>query len=238
MHVFYSTLIQGKQAILNEEESLHLAKVLRLREGELVAVMDGKGAYYEGRVELVHARHATINNLELQLSSKPRPYILHVGISPTKMMERFEWFLEKAVEIGIDRISPLQTKRSERSVLKMNRLEKIVLAAMKQSKTPFFPQLDEIRSFDQWCSDSDLPQARFIAHCMPGDKPYLSQQASGQREVCVFIGPEGDFTADEVQLAIQHGFQAVSLGESRLRAETAGIVACAQIQSIWQSNLR
>jgi 16S rRNA (uracil1498-N3)-methyltransferase len=234
MHVFYSTIIQGKQAILNEEESLHLSKVLRLREGEHVAVIDGKGAYYEGTVELVHARHSTIKNLELHVSSKPRPYKLHLGISPTKMMERFEWFLEKAVEIGIDRISPLQTKRTERSVLKMSRLEKIVLAAMKQSKTPLFPKLDELRSFDQWCTDSDLPQARFIAHCMPGEKPYLSQTAVSKREVCVFIGPEGDFTADEIQLAIQHGFQAVSLGESRLRAETAGIVTCAQIQSIWQ----
>ncbi len=236
MHVFYTTNIQGKQAILNEEESLHLAKVLRLREGDLVAIMDGNGAYYEGRVELVHARHSTVNRLELQLSSAPRPYKLHVAIAPTKMMERFEWFLEKAVEIGIDRISPLQTKRTERSTLKRNRLEKIVLTAMKQSKTPLFPQLDELRSFDEWCTNSDLPKARFIAHCLPGQKPYLTQLAGSQREVCVFIGPEGDFTPEEVQLALQHGFQAVSLGESRLRAETAGIVACAQIQSIWQIN--
>lgn len=238
MHVFYSTLISGSQAELGEEESLHLSKVLRLREGDLVAVMDGKGGYFEGIIGVVHAKKSVIVELHLLSDLPKRPYHLHIAIAPTKMMERFEWFLEKAIEIGIDRISPLLTRRTERNVLKMSRMEKIVLAAMKQSKTPVFPKIDELMDFETFCRRSDLPDSRFIAHCMPGEKPYLTISSKNQSEICVLIGPEGDFTADEVSLSQSQGFQPVSLGESRLRAETAGIIVCAQIQSLWQINGR
>lgn len=234
MHVFYSTLISGTKAELGEEESLHLSKVLRLREGDPVAVMDGKGGYYEGVIGVVHAKKSVIVELRLMSDWPKRTYNLHVAIAPTKMMERFEWFLEKAVEIGVDRITPLLTRRTERNVVKMNRMEKIVLAAMKQSKTPVFPTLDELIDFESFCRQPDLPVSRFIAHCMPGGKPYLTTLANQKPEICVLIGPEGDFTPEELALALNQKFQPVSLGESRLRAETAGIIVCAQIQSLWQ----
>jgi 16S rRNA (uracil1498-N3)-methyltransferase len=233
MHIFYTTHISGNSAILGEEESLHLSKVLRLKSGDTVQLIDGIGGYFVGDVAQVHPKHTSIVGLQPLLVKGKRPYRLHVAMAPTKMMERFEWFLEKAVEIGIDEITPIVTKRTERDQVKMVRMEKIVLAAMKQSITPFMPKINEAISFNAFIK-SNLSSTKFIAHCEDGNKPYLTQVAGNQDDLLVIIGPEGDFTPDEIEHCISNGYQEISLGESRLRAETAAVVACAQVQSAWQ----
>ena len=233
MHVFYTTAFQGDKAILNEEESLHLSKVLRLKEGTQVLLLDGAGGKFEGNVLSVHAKNSVVGNLVRIESDYNRPYRLHVAISPTKMMERLEWFLEKATEIGIDEITILQSKRTERDQVKMQRVEKIVLAAMKQSMNAQMPVLNESISFSSFMK-KEISGARFIAHCILGEKPLLTKKASNEKVITVLVGPEGDFTPEEVELAIKTGYEAISLGESRLRAETAGVIVCAQVQAAWQ----
>lgn len=236
MHIFYTTHISGNAALLGEEESLHLSKVLRLKSGDRVQIIDGIGGYFSGEIAQVHPKHTSLIGLEPLLFKGKRPYRLHVAMAPTKMMERFEWFLEKAVEIGIDEITPIITKRTERDQVKMARMEKIVLAAMKQSITPFMPKINETISLNAFIK-LNQSSAKFIAHCEDGIKPYLSRMAKDQKDLLVLIGPEGDFTLDEIEHCISNGFQQISLGESRLRAETAAIVACSQVQSSWQMNM-
>ncbi len=233
MHVFYSNNIQLNNAILSEEESLHLSKVLRLKEGVTVLLLDGKGGMFEGEVILVHQKNSSIGNLRKLKDSNNRPYRLHVAIAPTKMMERFEWFLEKATEIGIDEITPIISKRTERNHVKMQRVEKIVLSAMKQSMNAQLPVLNDSILFGDFIK-KDISGSRYIAHCIPSEKPYLSYQARNHNQITVLVGPEGDFTQEEVDAALKLGYTAISLGESRLRAETAGIIVCAQVQTAWQ----
>ena len=233
MHVFYTQAFQSDKAILTEEESLHLSKVLRLKEGEHVLILDGKGNMFEGEILLVHAKNSAIGNLKRLDAGSHRPYRLHVAIAPTKMMERLEWFLEKATEIGIDEITPLISKRTERDQVKMQRVEKIVLAAMKQSMNAHMPVINEVTSFSSFLK-KESTGAHFIAHCIPGTKPLLTNLARQHAIITVLVGPEGDFTPEEVDQALQAGYTAISLGESRLRAETAGVIVCAQVQAAWQ----
>lgn len=233
MHIFYSTGISGNSALLGEEESLHLSKVLRLKSGDIVQVIDGAGGYYEGLIGQVHHKHTSIEELKSLPVKNVRPYKLHIAMAPTKMMDRFEWFLEKAVEIGIDEITPIITKRTERDQVKLARVEKIVLSAMKQSITPRMPKLNEAIVFSSFIKQN-LPSSKFIAHCEDSKKQYLTQLASNTSDLLVLIGPEGDFTIEEISASVNAGFQEVSLGESRLRAETAAVIACAQVQAAWQ----
>jgi 16S rRNA (uracil1498-N3)-methyltransferase len=158
---------------------------------------------------------------------------LHIAIAPTKMMERFEWFLEKATEIGIDEITPLITARTERTILKMPRMEKLVQAAMKQSMNAFHPTINEAISLSEFLKQEE-PHSKLIAHCIPGEKPLLVNTIRDSLKLTILIGPEGDFTADEVKKSEGAGYQSISLGTSRLRAETAGVVACAQVQAVNQ----
>jgi 16S rRNA (uracil1498-N3)-methyltransferase len=233
MHIFYTTSISGNSALLGEEESLHLSKVLRLKSGDSVQLIDGIGGYFQGIVLQVHPKHTSITDLIVLPVLSKRPYKLHVAMAPTKMMERFEWFLEKAVEIGIDEITPIITKRTERDQVKMARMEKIVLAAMKQSITPWMPKLNEAIGLSAFLK-KQLPENRFIAHCEDLDKRYLTNVSLGSEDLLVLVGPEGDFTMEEIEKCIDNGFQGISLGESRLRAETAAVVVCAQVQAAWQ----
>lgn len=233
MYIFYSQSISGNSALLGEEESLHLSKVLRLKSGDTVQLIDGVGGYFQGIVLQVHPKHTSITELKPLSVLAKRPYRLHIAMAPTKMMERFEWFLEKAVEIGIDEITPLITKRTERDQVKLVRMEKIVLAAMKQSITPWMPKLNEPIGISAFLKH-DLPQNRFIAHCEDLDKRYLTQVSASIDDLLVLVGPEGDFTMEEITTCTDYGFQGISLGESRLRAETAAVVVCAQVQAAWQ----
>jgi 16S rRNA (uracil1498-N3)-methyltransferase len=221
----YDSNCQGTgSSQLNADESHHLVRVLRFQTGDEVAGTNGKGLEMKGYVQAADAKRAVLEWTEVIEHEKKRSTIT-LAVAPTKSIDRFEWFLEKATELGIDRIIPIWTKNSERKKLRIDRSYKVILAAVKQSKQVFVPELKEPMTFEElinWDANGD----RFIAHCHDGEKPLLFDSIHAGNDVCVGIGPEGDFDSDEVQKAIQNGWKAISLGENRLRTETAGIVAC------------
>lgn len=224
MHLFYSTSITQGMVELDQDESRHLAKVLRLTSGDAVTVIDGKGGKYTCEVLEAHPKKST-----LQITEELREdneYKVSIAAAPTKNLNRWEWFLEKATEIGIDGIYPLVTYHSERKVLKRERQERILISAMKQSYKSKIPDLREITSFKDFLQQK-LGSAKYIAHCYDDipKEPLKNTYKKGEKAL-ILIGPEGDFSKEEVKLAIDKGFIPVSLGESRLRTETAALMAC------------
>jgi 16S rRNA (uracil1498-N3)-methyltransferase len=211
---------------LPEEESQHAVKVLRLQAGDHIELIDGKGGYYKAEIVFPHHKRCEVQILESRTGFHKRTHHLHIAIAPTKNIERLEWFAEKATEIGIDEITPVICRFSERKVIKHDRLEKILISAMKQSLKACLPRLNEQCTFDRFLKRAD-PGQRFIAHCYDEHaKKNLSSLYVPKQNVTVLIGPEGDFSPEEVEKALKTGFVPVSLGESRLRTETAGVVAC------------
>lgn len=228
--IFYTPDI-ATDCHLPEEESQHAVKVLRLQVGDTIELVDGKGTLYHAEITFTHPKHCEFNIISQEDNYNPQPVHLHIAIAPTKNMDRMEWFAEKATEIGITEITPLLCDHSERKVIKNERLEKILVSAMKQSKKAFLPQLNEMTGFDHFMKSHNHSNG-FIAHCYEQDKRLLSSSYKAGSDVVVMIGPEGDFSEREVELAIQLGYVPVSLGKSRLRTETAGIVACHTVQLI------
>ena len=224
MNIFIAT-IQDKTATLTSEESWHCAKVLRKKSGDPVHVIDGKGNFYEGILELVSEKQCRVTLTKGPISQQKRNYFLHLAIAPTKQMDRIEWMIEKAVEIGIDEISFVSCKNSERTVIKTERILKIVESAVKQSLQAFLPKVNELRTFKDIISNSSADQ-KLIGHCYDTAKKDIRQVQFTGRSSLVLIGPEGDFTEDEVELSGQNGFEAISLGANRLRSETAGLYIC------------
>ena len=227
MNIFYSPDIVIPEIILSPEESAHCVRVLRLGMGEKVQVIDGNGGYYNAVITLPDARHCKLMVTEIIEKQEKRNYSIHIAIAPTKNTERFEWFIEKSVEIGIDTITPLLCHHSERRVLKTDRLERLIISTMKQAIIPTHPVLHELTGFKEFIAkqgknDSDL----FIAHCGETDRQKLGEVCRPGKNTLVLIGPEGDFSPDEITLAVNSGFIPVSLGLNRLRTETAGVVAC------------
>ncbi len=211
---------------LPEEESQHAIRVLRLQAGDHIELIDGKGGYYKAEIIFPHHKRCEVRILETQTEFHKRPYHLHIAIAPTKNIERLEWFAEKATEIGIDEITPVICRFSERKIIKHDRLEKILISAMKQSLKAYLPKLNEQCTFEQFLKRTD-PGQRFIAHCYDeNSKKLLSSLYVPKQNATILIGPEGDFSPEEVEQALKAGFVPVSLGESRLRTETAGVVAC------------
>ncbi len=226
MQLFYTPNVQQDLAYFSEEEARHIVQVLRHQVGDTLHFVDGKGTYYEGEIIEKGKKRCTLSILRREEAYKQRPFQLHLAIAPTKNIGRLEWFLEKATELGIDRIIPIQCQHSERSRLRPERLEKVLLSAMKQSLKAYLPELAPLISFKNLMQQADLPAERFIAHCAEGEKSLLGKNYTPGNDVMVLIGPEGDFSAAEVALAEAQNFQAISLGRSRLRTETAGITAC------------
>ncbi len=223
--MFYAPDIDNS-FILPEEESQHAVKVLRLQSGDHIELVDGKGGYYKAEIVLPHHKRCEIRILEKQSEFHKRPYRLHIAIAPTKNIERLEWFAEKVTEIGIDEITPVICQFSERKIVKQERLEKILISAMKQSLKAYLPQLNEQCTFDEFLKRTEPGQC-FIAHCYDGQtKKNLSSAYIPRQNTTLLIGPEGDFSPAEVEKALKAGFIPISLGESRLRTETAGVVAC------------
>ena len=210
---------------LSEEESQHAVRVLRLQAGDELEVVDGAGGYYLAVVTNPHPKHCEFEIKETITEYGKRDYRLHIAIAPTKNIERLEWFIEKCTEIGVDEITPLLCRFSERKIIKPERLEKIIVSAAKQSLKAYFPILNPMCSFRDFIQQTTVSQ-KFIAHCYEQDKQLLQQVYQKSSDAVILIGPEGDFSPEEVQAAIQHQFQPVSLGSSRLRTETAGVVAC------------
>jgi 16S rRNA (uracil1498-N3)-methyltransferase len=210
---------------LPEEESLHAMRVLRLHEGSEIILTDGKGSIYKAVISRTSGKRCEVNILERQTPSPLRSARIHIALAPTKNMERTEWFCEKATEIGIDAISFLICRRSERRELKTSRIEKIIISAMKQSQKATLPELTPPEDFAIFASRTFASQ-KYIAHCAEGEKTLLKEACTPGTDTLVLIGPEGDFSPEEIDLAVAHGFHPVSLGDCRLRTETAALVAC------------
>ncbi|GAB4495102.1 MAG: 16S rRNA (uracil(1498)-N(3))-methyltransferase [Saprospiraceae bacterium] len=222
--LFYSTKIENGFAHLDEEESRHLLTVLRRKPGDRLQLTDGQGFFYEAELAEAGKRHALARILSKTEALAERLARLHLAIAPTKQIERFEWFLEKSVEIGVDEITPLLCQRSERDTIRLDRLEKILVSAMKQSLRARLPKLNELTRFQKFATNAVESQKR-IAWCSAEPLPHLITTLSSQENTVIAIGPEGDFSPQEVELALKNGFTGVSLGTARLRTETAGVLA-------------
>ena len=224
MQIFYTPNIVANP-VLPEEESGHCVRVLRLSEGDHVLLADGKGAFYEAAITQAHPKHCGVELLESWQQAPLWPFYVHIAVAPTKNMDRMEWFVEKAAEIGVDAISCLNCRFSERREIKPARLEKILVSAMKQSQKATLPRLEGMVDFKAFVS-RPFEGRKFIAHCEEGEKPLLRQLYHPGERALILIGPEGDFSPEEIAFAKDNGFEAISLGESRLRTETAALVAC------------
>ena len=223
MHYFYSKDISDTEISLSKEEAHHASRVLRLKTGDKVGVFDGEGVIYHCSIHELTKQECKLTIDESVKSTFPRPNLTML-IAPTKSNERFEWFLEKACEIGVGRIVPIVTHHSERKHIRLDRFEKVLLSAMKQSMNPYLPGIEEMTSFNEVLTkykDAD----RYISHCAEGDKKELIEVISTKNESVIMIGPEGDFSSEEIQLAKREGWQEVSLGHQRFRSETAGVLA-------------
>ena len=206
-------------------------RVLRYSVGDEILITDGKGTTYTARITNPHPKHCDFEILSREKQEPHHAFHLHIAVAPTKNIERMEWAIEKCVEIGVDEITPLLCRFSERKQLRTDRLEKIILSAAKQSLTPYLPVLHELTPYDEFLqmTNHQLPitnEQRFIAHCYKDEKRLLKDEIEQGRDVLVLIGPEGDFSEKEVADALATGFIPVSLGNSRLRTETAAVVAC------------
>jgi 16S rRNA (uracil1498-N3)-methyltransferase len=232
MALFYVPNLSNVQ-ILPEEESQHAVKVLRLQVADIITIVDGIGGLYTAKITNPHPKHCAFEITETVLEYGKRNYKLHIAIAPTKNIERLEWFIEKATEIGIDEITPIICRFSERKIIKAERLEKIVISAAKQSIKAYFPQLNPICTFDELMKKHNASQ-KFIAHCYEEDKKLLQNEICNSKDMLILIGPEGDFSKEEVAKAMSLGFIPVSLGNSRLRTETAGVVACSTAAIVCQ----
>jgi 16S rRNA (uracil1498-N3)-methyltransferase len=223
MHIFYCEQIEAAELVLNEEESHHLTKVLRLKEGAEIVLINGQGAKRKAVINFADARKSMIETAEWLAQEKSRDWGLHLFMAPTKNIDRTEWMLEKSVELGIRRITFVETKRTERSRLNMERLHKIALSAAKQSGELWLPRLDELTPITQAMSLLSDNESSFIAHCRTGMEESITSKLERGKFFSVFIGPEGDFTEDEIALALSNNLQEVSLGKNRLRTETAAL---------------
>lgn len=228
MNIFYTPDID-KTLELPIEEAGHCARVLRMVEGDKMMLTDGRGSFYEAELTAVSNKRCRFRILNKQTPESLWLGHLHIAMAPTKNMDRTEWFAEKATEIGFDEITFLNCRFSERKVIKTERVDKILVSAMKQSLKPTKPRLNEMISFAEFIKQEFKGQ-KFIAHCYDEEentvKPLLQNAISRGEDVTVLIGPEGDFSREEVKLAVEKGFRPISLGKSRLRTETAALVAC------------
>ena len=237
MQLFYAPDIVPPEHVLGEEESKHCVRVLRLAAGDPLSVTDGRGTLY--RCELVDAdvRRCRIRVVEQLPAFERLPYRLTMAVAPTKNADRFEWFLEKATEVGVTRIVPLLTDHSERRIFKPERSEKVITAAMKQSLKAYRPQLDPLTPFAALVAEPAAGR-RFIAHCeaprTPAGKPFLASLLRPHEEATILIGPEGDFSTAEIDAALAAGFEEISLGSQRLRTETAAVAATVMAATINQ----
>jgi len=223
MWLFYCPDIKTDME-LPQEEAGHCLRVLRMKEGDSLRITDGKGSFYNAVITAAQGKRCMIH---IESEERQQPLWkghLHIALAPTKLMDRNEWFVEKAVEIGVDEITFLKTEHSERDVIKMERVEKIAVSAMKQSQKAALPVLNGMTTFRSFM-DTDFNGDKYIAHCEPGSKVNLQDAVAPGHDMVVLIGPEGDFSPQEIEIALKAGFKPVSLGPSRLRTETAALVA-------------
>lgn len=224
MHLFYAPDILSTLE-LPQEEAQHAVRVLRLKEGEQITITDGKGHFYPSEISAATPKHCMVSILEEQCQEPLWSQRLEIAVAPTKNMDRMEWLAEKATEIGLDSLTFLDCAFSERRVLKTERIEKILISAMKQSLKARLPKVEGMVRFKDFVQ-RDFKGQKFICHCYKEEKRELKDLVDPTKDAVVLIGPEGDFSEEEVRLALEMGFEPVSLGPSRLRTETAALVAC------------
>jgi len=224
MQLFYSKNLEGNRIELDPENARHAIKVLRATVGDELHFTDGKGKLVHARIADMGSKSCVIETISSEIWAQRKPE-LTLAVAPTKNIARFEWMLEKATEIGVERIVPIICARSERKVIKPKRLEKILVSAMKQSQRAWLPELSEAMSFKAFI-DQELVENGYIAWMGEAEPSHLKDALQPQKDATILIGPEGDFTSGEVEMAKAKGFQPISLGPSRLRTETAAIVAC------------
>lgn len=224
MHLFYDPNIDQSTVSyqMNETESRHACKVLRLKEGDVVGLLNGKGVYAEAEITDANPKRCQVKLISVTTEEVP-DYAVHIAICPTKMNERMEWMVEKATELGITEITFLLSKNSERKALKLERFENIAISAMKQSKRFYLPKINDLVKVDAFIENNP---SGFIAHCYEGEKHNLATVFDGSSPI--LIGPEGDFSPEECAFAKKKGYKELSLGKNRLRTETAGLYACMQ----------
>lgn len=231
MHLFYTPDIQSNLYTLSEEESKHAIRVLRMKIGDQMHLVNGTGTFYEVEIIDDSPKRCAVKVISQQNEFGKRTHFLHIAIAPTKSNDRTEWFIEKATEIGIDEISFIDCNKSERAVIKHDRVQKVAVSAIKQSVKAYLPQLNEMTDFKKFIAQTkDFAGQKFIAHCHErAVLPHLKNEYTIGNNALVAIGPEGDFSVEEVALAIQNGFKEISLGAARLRTETAALYACTTI---------
>ena len=223
----------ANQKELPSDEAMHATRVLRLKEGDEIFLMDGEGSFFKAQITVAASHHCYYEILEQQPQEPQWEGHLHLAIAPTKMMERMEWLVEKATEVGVDEISFLDCTFSERKMVKLPRLDKIAVSAVKQSHKAWKPVLNDMETFKAFM-ETPRSGRKYIAHCYE-EVPRVNlfdelRKPSEEKDVTVLIGPEGDFSIDEVKLAVANGYQSVDLGKSRLRTETAGLAAVMMMQ--------
>ena len=226
MQLFYAPDINNEtnEFTFDKEESKHIVKVLRKLEGSILHITNGKGFLFICEVILASEKKCVVKINESQFT-EPRNYSIHMVVAPTKMNDRYEWFLEKATEIGVDEITPIICDHSERKVIKTERFDKILISAMKQSNQMYLPVLNEPIKLNDFLS-KEISGQKFIAHCEETDKVELKDRIETQQNYTLLIGPEGDFSTNEINKALTNGYLPVALGNTRLRTETAAIVGC------------
>jgi 16S rRNA (uracil1498-N3)-methyltransferase len=224
VNLFYQPLLEEGVHYLDDEESRHCIKVLRKQPGDLIRITDGKGFFYDATITKADPRKCTFE-IRQKFKEKETPFVIHIAIAPTKNADRLEWFVEKTVEIGIDKITLLNCRNSERTFTKTDRLKKVAISAMKQSVKARVPVIQEITPFSPFVA-SCTEEEKFIAFVDFDNAHHLKAVAPPGKTYLVLIGPEGDFADEELALATANGFRKISLGNSRLRTETAGMVAC------------
>lgn len=226
MHLFYAPELSDElEFTLSPEESHHAVRVLRLGSGNEIILVNGRGGWYHTMITHPDPKACTVEITKVQADIGKPEYDLHIALAPTKQIDRYEWFLEKATEIGISEVIPLICEHSERKDVKTDRQMRIVIAAMKQSLKAFHPAIREPLPFRKFMKES-ITGAKTIAHCQPGEKLWLNEIVRPGKPVTILIGPEGDFSGSEISEAIENGYLPITLGNSRLRTETAGVVAC------------
>ncbi len=226
MNIFYTNDIRNDLAYLGEEEAVHCVRVLRKREGDAIVIIDGQGSMYDAILTETSKKVCVAQIRKVIQKDHQRNYQLHVAIAPTKNISRFEWFLEKATEIGIDEITPLLCEHSERKKIRLDRLEKILLSATKQSLKATLPKLNDLIPFKEFVSQPQENFHKYLGWCEEDTTKQLKDHYQAGQNACFLVGPEGGFSIQEVSLAKENGFETISFGQSRLRTETAGLAAC------------
>jgi len=234
MQLFFLPAISGKKFSLPENEAKHCVKVLRLNAYDTIWITSGDGTLFEAEITKIEAREVVVEIRKELNEFEKRGYYIHIAIAPTKNIDRFEWFIEKATEIGIDEITPLISDHSERRNIRNDRIEKVIIASMKQSLKAYKPQLNPLVKFGQFLENLNFKGEKYIATCLDTTKENINQLYKSGKDALILIGPEGDFSVEEIKMADRKGFRRISLGRSRLRTETAGVTACYAINLLNQ----